>query len=196
MADKDTKPAFSKFIKQGRKRTPVSQQSSSGAPEPAAIDSAVQFDNDDDRKLRRIIKAPLAGNKLAKRSHEHRGLGDALHPFASTSPKLADHQKEPSASSSAKKLVEDVQQVGRSPTRAQAASPGEEEDACGAPQPVASSYDPWTGAEMIAYRKNRDPAPCGIEIHPVYQRILEEQAARSARSRRKAIEDFHWFSGF
>ena len=28
------------------------------------------------------------------------------------------------------------------------------------------------------------------------QRILEEQTARSARSRRKAIEDFHWFCGF
>ena len=28
------------------------------------------------------------------------------------------------------------------------------------------------------------------------QRIFEEQTARSARSRRKAIEDFHWFCGF
>ena len=196
MAGKDAKLAVSKTIKQGRERTQVCQKSSSGAPEPAAIDSAMEFDNVDDKKLGRTCKALFVESKLAKRSHEHRGLGDALHPFASTSPKLADHQKEPSASSSAKKLVEDVQQVGRSPTRAQAASPGEEEDACGAPQPAASSYDPWTGAEMIAYKMNRDPAPCGIEIHPVYQRILEEQAARSARSRRKAIEDFHWVCGW
>ena len=28
------------------------------------------------------------------------------------------------------------------------------------------------------------------------QRIFEEQTARSARSRRKAIEDFHWFCGY
>ena len=99
----------------------------------------MEFDNVDDKKLGRTCKALFVESKLAKRSHEHRGLGDALHPFASTSPKLADHQKEPSASSSAKKLVEDVQQVGRSPTRAQATSPGEEEDACGASQPAASS---------------------------------------------------------
>ena len=108
----DTKLAVSKTIKQGRKRTQVCQQSSSGAPEPAAIDSAVQFDNDDDKGLRRKRKALWAEADM-------QGLGGALHPFASSSPKLADHQ-----------------------------------------------------------------------------RILEEQTARSARSRRKAIEDFHWFCGF
>ena len=99
MAGKDTKLAVSKTIKQGRERTQVCQQSSSGAPEPAASGSAVQFDNDDDKKLWRIRKALWADM-----------LGE---------PKLADRQ-----------------------------------------------------------------------------RILEEQTARSARSRRKAIEDFHWFCGF
>ena len=76
-------------------------------------------------------------------------------------------------SSSAKKLVEDVQQVGRSPTRAQATCLGKEEDG-------------WN---------NRDLATCGLDIDPVYQRIFEEQAARIARSRRKAIDDFYWFCG-
>ena len=57
MAGKDTKLAVSKTIKQGRKRTQGCQQSSSGAPELAAIGSAVQFDNDDDKKLWRIRKA-------------------------------------------------------------------------------------------------------------------------------------------
>ena len=108
MPGKDTKLAVSKTIKQGRKRTQVCQQSSSGAPEPTAIDSAVQFDNDDDKKLGRIRKALWADM-----------LGGALHPFTSSSPKLADNQ-----------------------------------------------------------------------------RIFEEQTARSARSRRKAIEDFHWGCGW
>ena len=107
MAGKDAKLAVSKTTKQGRERTQVCQKSSSGAPEPAAIGSAAQFDNDDDKKLWRIRKALWADM-----------LGGALHPFASSSPKLADHQ-----------------------------------------------------------------------------RILEEQTARSARSRRKAIDDFHWFCG-
>ena len=98
MAGKDAKLAVSKTIKQGRERTQVCQKSSSGAPEPAAIGSAAQFDNDDDKKLWRIRKALWADM-----------LGE---------PKLADHQ-----------------------------------------------------------------------------RILEEQTARSARSRREAIEDFHWVCG-
>ena len=93
MAGKDTMLASSKTIKQGRKMTPVSQQSSSSAPEPAAFDSAVQFDNVDDKKLGRTWKALLAENKSANRSHEHRGLGDALHPFAPSSPILADDRK-------------------------------------------------------------------------------------------------------
>ena len=48
--------------KESKKRKRDSPQSSSGAPEPAAIDSAVQFDNDDD--------------------NEHRGLGGAPEPAA------------------------------------------------------------------------------------------------------------------
>ena len=114
MAGKDTRLACSKTIKQGRKRTPVSQQSSSGAPEPAAIDGAVQFDNDDD--------------------NEPRGLGGAPEPAALAA--------------------------------APAAAP-------------ASSGQTWLG----------------VQVTPFLQRIFEEQAARNAQSRRKAIEDFHRFSG-
>ena len=57
MVGKDIKFAVGKTIKQGRERTQVCQQSSSGAPEPVASGSAVQFDNDDDKKLWRIRKA-------------------------------------------------------------------------------------------------------------------------------------------
>ena len=99
MAGKDARLAVSKTIKQGRERTQVCQKPSSGAPEPAAIGRAAQFDNDDDKKLWRTRKALWADM-----------LGGASSSFC-------------------------IEQ-------------------------------------------------------------LEEQTARSARSRRKAIEDFHWFCGF
>ena len=98
-----------------------------------------------------------------------------------------------SASSSANKLIDDVQQDGRSPTQAQATRLREANDGSDVPQPAASSYDPRTDAGIIAYWKNPDLATCGIEIDPAYQRRFEEQAARMARSRRKAIDDFYWF---
>ena len=99
MAGNDTKLVVSQTMKQGRGRTQVCQQSSSGVPEPDALGSAVQFDNGDDKKLWRIRKALWADM-----------LGGASSSFC-------------------------IEQ-------------------------------------------------------------LEEQTARSARSRRKAIEDFHWFCGF
>ena len=154
----DTKLAVSKTIKQGRKRTQVCQQSSSGAPEPAAIDSAVQFDNDDDKGLRRKRKALWAEADM-------QGLGGALHPFASSSPKPADVQKEPSGSSSAKKLVEDVQQIGRLPTRGVG----------GAPQLAASSGRRLTGLEFFGPWATR-ASPEEEERESFYDRLAAEHA--------------------
>ena len=99
MPGKDTKLAFSKTMNLGKKRTRVSQQASSGAPQPPP-----------------------------ERAPDLR----------------ADVQKEMSSSSSAKQ-----------------------------------SGQTWLG----------------VEVTPFLQRIFEEQAARNAQSRRKAIEDFHRFSG-
>ena len=98
-ADVQKEMSSSSTAKQGGQRVQVGQPSRSGAPEPAASDGAVQFDNDDDKKLWRIRKALWADM-----------LGGASSSFC-------------------------IEQ-------------------------------------------------------------LEEQTARSARSRRKAIEDFHWFCGF
>jgi len=134
----------------------------------------------DERQLARQVRFARRDGKLSGEEEAELAAMSANDSVMQSSPKPADLQKELSGSSSAKKLVEDVQQVGRSPTRAQATVPGEEEDACGAPQPAASSGQMWTG----------------VEIDPFCQRIFEEQAARSARSRRKAIEDFNWFCGF
>ena len=63
--------------------------------------------------------------------------------------KPPDDQQEPSGSSSAKKLLEDVQQVGRSPTRAQATSLGEEEDARAETLREIDACHVYKGSEQI-----------------------------------------------
>ena len=52
---------------------------------------------------------------------------------------LAEHDCGASVPAAASGLVEELQQVGRSPTGAPATSPGRDEDARGASQPAASS---------------------------------------------------------
>ena len=170
MPGKDTTLAFSKTMNPGKKRTRVSQQASSGAPEPAPE------------------RAPDLG---------------------------ADVQKEMSSSSSAKQGGQRIQ-VGQ-PSRSGAPEPAAIDGAVqfdndddneprglgGAPEPaalVAAPAPAATGAAAPAAAPATAPASCGqtwlgVQVTPFLQRIFEEQAARNAQSRRKAIEDFHRFSG-
>ena len=136
MAGKDTKLAFSKTIKQGRKRTRVSQQSSSGAPEPAPDPF---FNPLGDYKVS-ILRKRI--DKLAKQIDRR-------------------DREAASGSSSAK-------QGGKGPLVEKDNLPGYT-----LPLSASSSLNP---ADL--------------------QRIFEEQTARSARSRRKAIEDFHCVCGW
>ena len=129
-ADVQKEMSSSSADKQGGQRIQVGQPFRSGAPEPAAIDGAVQFDNDDD--------------------NEPRGLGGAPEPAALVAAPVAALAATGAAA----------------PVAAPAAAP-------------ASSGQTWLG----------------VQVTPFLQRIFEEQAARNAQSRRKAIEDSHRFSG-
>ena len=70
----------------------------------------------------------------------------------------------------------------------------------GAPEP-APERAPDLGADVQKEMSSSSSAKqgghtwLGVEVTPFLQRIFEEQAARNAQSRRKAIEDFHRFSG-
>ena len=156
MPGKDTKLAFSKTMNLGKKRTRVSQQASSGAPQPAP-----------------------------ERAPDLR----------------ADVQKEMSSSSTAKQGGQRIQ-VGQ-PSRSGALEPVAIDGAVqfdndddngprglgGAPEPAALAAAP------AAAPASSGQTWLGVEVTPFLQRIFEEQAARNAQSRRKAIEDFHRFSG-
>ena len=132
MPGEDTKLAFSKTMNRGKKRTRVSQQASSGAPQPAPE------------------RAPDLG---------------------------ADVQKERSSSSSAKQGGQRIQ-VGQ-PSRS------------GAPEPAAIDgavqFDNDDDKKLGRLRKRMMPT--------CEERMAEEQAARSARSRKKAIKSFRWCCG-
>ena len=141
MPGKDTKLAFSKTMNPGKKRTRVSQQASSGAPEPAPE------------------RAPDLG---------------------------ADVQKEMSSSSSAKQGGKRIQV--------------DQQSSSGAPEPAAIDsavqFDNDDDKKLWRTRKALWADMLGGASSSFCIEQLEEQTARSARSRRKAIEDFHWFCGF
>ena len=184
-ADVQREPSSSSTAKQGGKIIQFSQQSSSGAPEPAAIGSAVQFHNDDDKKLGGLRKRRAEDACGAPKIAASSGFVEEVHQVErsptraqATSPGEEEDARGASQPVASSGLVEDVQEVGRSPTRAQATSPGEEEDA---------------RAESLRRRLDFEVNSVGVEIDPSYIRMLEERAARNSRRRRKAIDDLYKF---
>ena len=78
-----------------------------------------------------------------------------------------------------------------------------EQSSSGAPQPAPDPFPNFLGGhdlgilrEQIDTLAEKENLPLGSEEQDAWvDAIMEEQAARSARSRRKAIEDFHCVCG-
>ena len=74
----------------------------------------------------------------------------------------------------------------------------------GAPEPAPDPFPNFLGdhdlgilREQIDTLAEKENLPLGSEEQDAWvDAIMEEQAARSARSRRKVIEDFHWVCGW
>ena len=79
-----------------------------------------------------------------------------------------------------------------------------EQSSSGAPEPAPHPFPNFLGdhdlgilREQIDTLAEKENLPLGSEEQDAWvDAIMEEQAARSARSRRKAIEDFHWVCGW
>ena len=148
--------------KESRKRTPVSEQSSSGAPEPAPDPF---FNPLGDYKVS-ILRKRI--DKLAKQ---------------------IDRRDREAASGSSS-----AEQGGKGPVRKRSDKL----------LLVAENDETkiWRTYKALLVEKDNLP---GYTLPPFassslkpadLQRIFEEQTARSARSRREAIEDFHWVCGW
>ncbi len=138
---------------ESRKRIRVSQQSSSGAPEPAPD----PFPN------------PLGDHDLS-----------ILRKRIDTLAKQIDRRDREAASDSSS-----AEQGGKGPVRKRSDKLLSVADIQG---PLVEK-DNLPGYTL--------PPFASSSLKPAdLQRIFEEQTARSARSRRKAIEDFHGFCGF
>ena len=149
MAGKDTKLAFTRTIKEGRKRTRVSQRSSSGAPEPAPDPFPKPLGDHDHNILRKRI------DTLAKRIDDRDRDARPHTTYQGPVRKLSE------------KWLRSAENDTRKIWRIHKAFLAEKENL-----PLGSEeQDAWVNA------------------------IMEEQAARSARSRRKAIQDFHRVCG-
>ena len=79
-----------------------------------------------------------------------------------------------------------------------------EQSSSGAPEPAPDRFPNFLGGhdlgilrEQIDTLAEKENLPHGAEEQDAWvDAIMEEQAARSARSRREAIEDFHWVCGW
>ena len=79
-----------------------------------------------------------------------------------------------------------------------------QQSSSGAPEPAPDPFPNFLGdhdlgilREQIDTLAEKENLPLGSEEQDAWvDAIVEEQAARSARSRRKAIEDFHWVCGW